>query len=102
MRYKNEEELLIQTSRLNLIITPNHVKEALLKWSSGLIPADVLVDWARFILMAGCFETPEKDNFFFYDDLWTILGEISSPDTDGKLTAKRVNEYLQVLSKICV
>ncbi len=52
-------------------------------------------DWALFILMSGAFSTPEvEEDCFYYDLLWTIVGELSCPEIDGKLTKERALNYI--------
>lgn len=89
-------------SNLNIEIRSRHVMEMLKKFIKGDVTVEYLKEWALFILMTGAFGTPDymSDRTFRYDPMWTILGMLSAPEIDGRVTPKIAHKYIEELWSI--
>lgn len=90
------------THDVNIEIRPKVVVDMLRCFLQGKKTIEQLKEWALFILMTGAFITPnrELDETFRYDPMWTILGKLSTPEIDGRITASIAQEYIEQLQAI--
>jgi len=87
---------------LAIEIRPKVVINMLNHFLNGKKTPEQLKEWALFILMAGAFATPnrEQDETLRYDPMWTILGKLSAPEIDGEITLEIAKKYIKELESI--
>jgi len=86
-----------------VFVTPTDVEWVLEKYLSGEIRADLLYEWAGFVVSSNVYVTPgwQEDTFAdAYEPMWEILQKLSAPSVNGALTEKRALEYLSTLAAI--
>jgi hypothetical protein len=96
-KFNNAQELYKMTSDLEIPIFPQQIIKILKLYMSEQMSKDEIVTLSLFIMMSGCYTTPKNDDDYYYDDLWTIVSEISCPEIDGEITAQRAVEYIDRL-----
>ena len=86
-----------------VFVTPTDVELVLEKYLSGEVRADLLYEWAGFVVSSDVYVTPgwqEDAVADAYEPMWEILQELSAPSVNGPLTEQRALEYLSTLATI--
>lgn len=89
-------------AQFNDVVTiyPKQVIDFITRYIKGSISSEDLSSWAGFICTRAEYETPDnQSDEDFYEKMWDVLSYLSTPEIDGEITVKLVNEYLRILKK---
>lgn len=75
-------------------ITPIEVQNVLNKYIRGEVDADYLTKWAFLLTTLDEFTTPPNDDEDYYEHMWYVLQQLSSPEIDGKITLDKISGHV--------
>lgn len=100
---------IIFSHGINIHIDPNAIIHVLEKFLAKEIDRTFIKEWALFILMLGCYVSPNyeyceehlEDHTAAdkYEKVWTVFQQLSCPEIDGELTEKRAKDHIAFLKK---
>jgi len=83
---------------LSIIVSPSHLRTVLQAYLNGDINDISLSCWARFVSLRGEYVAKhyhEEDEKYddAYEEMWNIISYLSTPEIDGEINPKQVEEY---------
>lgn len=87
---------------MRVAVKPRHVRKMLLNYLAGQTNANDLSKWASFICMRSEFGSPnynDEEFIDYYEDMFSVIQALSTPEIDGEINMARVKLYLSELNK---
>ena len=98
-----KSKMHLNTQEPEIFVTPVIIEVMLRKYLAGVIDAQLLSDWAEFLISHDVYVTEDWEDDSQadkYEPMWEILQQLSSPFIDGTITKDLVESYISQLSII--